>query len=399
MQKETTFFSYSRSDSEFVLKLAKDLREAGENLWLDQLDIEAGSRWDASIQAALHAATRMIIVLSPDSVSSNNVMDEVSFALEAGKTVIPVMLIECEPPFRLRRLQRIDFTGDYQKALQKLLIAVEPNAETSKVETRHDGVVQTTLQPERETSYSKTSQAASRTADMENENASSSGNSKKLLWIGGVIVLIAISIWAVTRGDKNEPIGHDDEDESIVWNKALAQNDSISYAHYLEHFPAGDFSDEAKHKIDSITNASRLAMAKRDSIDYANKLKENNEPDENSPPQEDPKYVPRHPLKKTPFYAIMVSSAKTQKEAIQKTMQLKRSGNEADYLWIPDYASLSGSEFYTIYIGPYSTQKECEIMTDKVRKKFSNAYGLLVSQEKKRVQIYGVGRVRESVIK
>ena len=45
MALQKTFFSYSRVDSEFVLKLAKDLRTAGADIWLDQLDISAGKRW------------------------------------------------------------------------------------------------------------------------------------------------------------------------------------------------------------------------------------------------------------------------------------------------------------------------------------------------------------------
>lgn len=104
MASETTFFSYSRTDSAFVLKLAKDLRNKGTDLWLDQLDIKAGSHWDASIEAALNSASRMIVVLSPASVGSNNVMDEVSYALESGKTVIPILMSECKSPFRLRRI-------------------------------------------------------------------------------------------------------------------------------------------------------------------------------------------------------------------------------------------------------------------------------------------------------
>ena len=36
----TIFFSYSRENSETVLELAKELRGAGANIWLDQLDIE-----------------------------------------------------------------------------------------------------------------------------------------------------------------------------------------------------------------------------------------------------------------------------------------------------------------------------------------------------------------------
>jgi hypothetical protein len=40
------FFSYARADSELVLKLAKDLRSAGANLWVDQLDIQGSDLWD-----------------------------------------------------------------------------------------------------------------------------------------------------------------------------------------------------------------------------------------------------------------------------------------------------------------------------------------------------------------
>ena len=39
-----TFFSYAREDAEFVLELARDLRAADSDLWLDQLDIEPDKR-------------------------------------------------------------------------------------------------------------------------------------------------------------------------------------------------------------------------------------------------------------------------------------------------------------------------------------------------------------------
>jgi hypothetical protein len=54
----------------------------------------------------------MLLVLSPGSVDSTNVMDEVSFALEERKLVIP---------FRLRRVQYIDVRTDYQSGLHELL--------------------------------------------------------------------------------------------------------------------------------------------------------------------------------------------------------------------------------------------------------------------------------------
>src|SRR4051794_29765587 len=89
MVTRKTFFSYARADSEFVLRLAKDLRDGGAVIWLDQLDIKGGNLWDTAIEDALKAAPNVIVVLSTASVKSNNVMDEVSFALESGKVVVP----------------------------------------------------------------------------------------------------------------------------------------------------------------------------------------------------------------------------------------------------------------------------------------------------------------------
>ena len=77
-----TFISYARQDSEFATKLAKDLREAGANIFLDTLDIAAGKRWDRAIQEALTACPRMLVILSPASVSSDNVLDEVHYGLD-----------------------------------------------------------------------------------------------------------------------------------------------------------------------------------------------------------------------------------------------------------------------------------------------------------------------------
>src|SRR5262245_9859671 len=99
------FFSYSRRDSEFALLLATDLRRAGANIWIDQLDIRAGSRWDTEVEAALRSSEAVLAILSPDSVSSDNVSVELSFALDEGKRIIPVLVKECPIPFRLRLLQ------------------------------------------------------------------------------------------------------------------------------------------------------------------------------------------------------------------------------------------------------------------------------------------------------
>ncbi|MEO8567770.1 MAG: toll/interleukin-1 receptor domain-containing protein [Ginsengibacter sp.] len=118
---EKIFFSYSRIDaSEFVLKLALDLKKKGFNVWLDQEDIRAGAEWDMEIQKALENCDCLLFVETENSVNSNNVLDEVYYALEERKKVIPLILRDSKTPFRLQRLQHIDFTKDYISGLALL---------------------------------------------------------------------------------------------------------------------------------------------------------------------------------------------------------------------------------------------------------------------------------------
>ena len=120
----SAFFSYSRNDSEFAVRLARDLKAGGRDVWLDQVDILPGQQWDRAIEDALTASTHMLVILSAASVESPNVMDEVSFALEERKAVIPILYKSCKIPFRLRRLQYVDFTEDYASGLGELLKAL-----------------------------------------------------------------------------------------------------------------------------------------------------------------------------------------------------------------------------------------------------------------------------------
>jgi hypothetical protein len=131
-EPQTAFISYSREDSEFALRLAGDLKAAGAAVWLDQLDIEPGQRWARAVQDALNDCPRMLVILSPSSANSTNVDDEVSFALEEQKTVIPVLYRDCKIPFRLRPFQFVDFRSDFGSGLKMLLRAfqAEPAGES-----------------------------------------------------------------------------------------------------------------------------------------------------------------------------------------------------------------------------------------------------------------------------
>jgi hypothetical protein len=109
-QSRRTFISYSRVNQEFALKLATELRETNFSIWMDQLDIPSGARWDNEVEKALNGCGIFLIILTPESIASENVKDEIGFAIDHGKRILPILLEQCDIPLRLRRLQYADFT-------------------------------------------------------------------------------------------------------------------------------------------------------------------------------------------------------------------------------------------------------------------------------------------------
>src|SRR3954467_5622247 len=127
--RDTYFLSYSRSDERFALRLAKDLRAHGVAMWVDQLDIRPSEHWDRAIERAVSTCRGIVVVLSPRSVASDNVADEISFAIDGGKGVLPVMIERCNLPLRITRMQVIDATGNYNKALEECVAELRRSKE------------------------------------------------------------------------------------------------------------------------------------------------------------------------------------------------------------------------------------------------------------------------------
>ena len=125
------FLSYSRRDEEIALRLARELRSLGVPVWMDQLDIPLGAAWDDSVEAAVKQSESFLVLLSNGSVKSRNVLDEISYALEQNKQIVPVLLEQCEKPFRIRRLQHIDLSVDFATGVAKIREALGSNADNS----------------------------------------------------------------------------------------------------------------------------------------------------------------------------------------------------------------------------------------------------------------------------
>jgi len=137
----TIFLSYARADSEIALKLTRDLKAAGVPIWLDQLDIPPGERWDRAVEAALESSKCLLVILSPNSMSSENVMDEASYAMDEKKEIVPVIVQQCKLPLRMRRLQFIDFTRDYNASLKQLLTVLGNDTDQKAPPAQKDDAV------------------------------------------------------------------------------------------------------------------------------------------------------------------------------------------------------------------------------------------------------------------
>lgn len=105
-----TFVSYARDDQEFVLRLATALKERGFLIWVDQWNIPAGADWDKCIDHALRDCGRVVVILSPASIASDEVRGELRTALNARKPVLPVLYRHCDIPRQLQLVQYVDLT-------------------------------------------------------------------------------------------------------------------------------------------------------------------------------------------------------------------------------------------------------------------------------------------------
>lgn len=115
------FISYSRQYSTFAQKLATSLSNLGADVWIDIEDIPAGLKWSKAIQKGLDGADVMLVIITPESMASDNVEDEWQYFIDQHKPVIPLLLVPAKVSFQLSRIQYIDFNKqDYEVALEQL---------------------------------------------------------------------------------------------------------------------------------------------------------------------------------------------------------------------------------------------------------------------------------------
>jgi len=118
------FISYSHQDKSFARKLAGELESAGMKVWWDFDSLKGGQDWQKEIENAIKQCDFFLVTLTPDAITSEWVGNEITYANQAQKTIIPLHLKECEIPIGLIKKQYIDFEKQTQKSAIKELLGI-----------------------------------------------------------------------------------------------------------------------------------------------------------------------------------------------------------------------------------------------------------------------------------
>lgn len=132
MTAPKVFLSHASEDKDrFVVGFARQLRENGVDVWLDQWEMKPGdSLVDKIFEEGLKEARAVIIILSTISVQKPWVREELNASvvnrISRGTKLIPVVIDECDVPESLRSTvwQKVDNLDDYSQSLQGILAAI-----------------------------------------------------------------------------------------------------------------------------------------------------------------------------------------------------------------------------------------------------------------------------------
>ena len=137
MNGKQIFISYGRQPEKYVkvvLRIKKDLEKDGHKVWLDTENLYTKSNWELLLEEALQTNDEVLYLMThhatrrPDGYCLN----EISYALQHNKQIVPVMIELITPPLSICRLQWLDMLdiwdadgtlseSKYKNRLQELL--------------------------------------------------------------------------------------------------------------------------------------------------------------------------------------------------------------------------------------------------------------------------------------
>ncbi len=127
--KQSVFISHASENREFIeQQIIPPLEKAGIGYWYSKEDIQSASEWERSILSGLEHCEWFFIAMSPESLRSEWVKDELFWAIDnRPDRILPVVIAACDPVefhIRMRRLQVIDFTDNTSDSQEMMIAAI-----------------------------------------------------------------------------------------------------------------------------------------------------------------------------------------------------------------------------------------------------------------------------------
>lgn len=117
------FISYSTKDS-FPAKICSELERLGTECWIAPRDIPRGIPYARAIMKALSEADIVLVFVSSNSLSSEDVLNEIDNAHGMHKTIIPIFIenveLNSEFSYYLKRKQWIKCNGNLKYCIEEL---------------------------------------------------------------------------------------------------------------------------------------------------------------------------------------------------------------------------------------------------------------------------------------
>jgi tetratricopeptide (TPR) repeat protein len=141
--RRRVFLSYGHGEhAALAERLAQDLQSRGHSVWFDKDRLTPGGDWERYIEEGLDwvaadpANGRVILLMTPHAVRRPDgyCLNEIARAVARRLPVVPVMVVWCEPPLSICRLQWLDMRDcvplpdqqqRYELKLQRLMEVLE----------------------------------------------------------------------------------------------------------------------------------------------------------------------------------------------------------------------------------------------------------------------------------
>lgn len=125
MTKYDFFISYSSKDNEIAFKIVNALESAGLRCWIAPRNIPYGTPYARAIMEGIDECEKFIVLITRNSIESEDVLNEVDNAHSLKKTLIPIRLTDVslsrELNYYLSRSQWLTITSNNPEEILKLL--------------------------------------------------------------------------------------------------------------------------------------------------------------------------------------------------------------------------------------------------------------------------------------